>query len=91
MALNIFWTGNAKRQLKNIFEYYKENASLELASKLTKSLVKRTLLLKAHPEIGVSEPLLKSYKIIYWVNKKKSRIDISDVFDARQNPIKLKK
>ena len=34
---------------------------------------------------------VKKYKIIYWFNKDKNRIEISDVFDARQNPIKIKR
>ena len=54
-------------------------------------------------EIGQKEELLldrkenfrylvfKKYKIIYWFNKDKNRIEISDVFDARQNPIKIKR
>jgi len=28
-------------------------------------------------------------KIVYWTNTKKNRIEITDVFDTRQNPIKL--
>jgi hypothetical protein len=35
--------------------------------------------------------IYKKYKIIYWNNTEKNRIDISDVFDTRQNPIKLKR
>ena len=103
MALNIHWTGNAKKQLKNIFEYYRENASLKVAAKLSEDIVKQTLKLKEQPKIGTIEPYLlnkkqefrflvfKNYKIIYWVNEKKNRIDISDIFDTRQNPIKLKR
>jgi len=30
--------------------------------------------------------IYKNYKIIYWINTAKNRIDIIDVFDARQNP-----
>jgi len=54
-------------------------------------------------EIGQKEELLierkeefrylvfKNYKIIYWFNIVKNRVEITDVFDARQNPIKLKR
>jgi len=31
----------------------------------------------------------KNYKIIYWINTAKNRIDIIDVFDTRQNPVKI--
>jgi len=34
--------------------------------------------------------VFKNYKIIYWINIKKNWIEISDVFDTRQNPIKMK-
>jgi len=50
MELKIFWTDFSKNELKKIFSYYKENASLRVAKNL-----------------------------------------ISDVFDTRQNPIKMKK
>lgn len=103
MELKIYWTDFAKNELKNIFEYYKENASLSIAKNITKGIAKDTLKLSFQPYIGAKEPLLedrkqefrylvyKNYKIIYWYNKEKERIDISDVFDTRQNPIKLKR
>ena len=28
---------------------------------------------------------------IYWINTNKNRIEITDVFDTRQNPIKIKR
>ena len=103
MALKIHWTDFAKKELHNIFEYYKEKASLRVATNLTKNIVKQTLKLSGQPKMGVKELSLKerkeefrylvykNYKIIYWNNKSKNRIDISDVFDSRQNPIKLKR
>lgn len=103
MALKIHWTDFAKKELQNIFEYYKEKASLRIATNLTEKIVKQTLKLSNQPKIGAKEISLKereqefrylvykNYKIIYWINEVKNRIDISDVFDTRQNPIKLKK
>lgn len=103
MELKIYWTDFAKSELKNIFEYYKENASLTVARKIIKGIVEDTLKLSSQPYIGAKEPLLedrkqefrylvyKNYKIIYWHNEEKNRIDILDVFDARQNPVKLKR
>ena len=53
--------------------------------------------------MGTLEPLLekdprqfryilyKSYKIIYWINEDRRAIEIVDVFDSRQNPIKITK
>lgn len=103
MELKIYWTDFAKSELKTIFEYYKENASLTVARKIVKGIAEDTLKLSSQPHIGAKEPLLedreqefrylvyKKYKIIYWYNKEKNRIDISDVFDTRQNPINLKR
>lgn len=103
MALKIHWTYFAKKELQNIFDYYKENATLKVATKLTEQIVKQTLKLSNQPKIGAKEEYLKNkkqefrylvyknYKIIYWINIEKNRIDISDVFDTRQNPIKLKR
>ncbi len=103
MELKIYWTDFAKSELKEIFEYYRENVNLKVARKIVKEIASSTLRLSDEPHIGAKEPLLenrkqefrylvhKNYKIIYWYNKKKNRIDISDVFDTRQNPIKLKR
>ncbi|MBS9767548.1 MAG: type II toxin-antitoxin system RelE/ParE family toxin [Flavobacteriaceae bacterium] len=103
MELEIYWTDFAKLELREIFGYYKEEANLRVAKNLAKGIVQSTLRLSTQPYIGVKEPLLedreqefrylvyKNYKIIYWHNKEKNRIDISDVFDTRQNPIKLRR
>jgi plasmid stabilization system protein ParE len=101
MEINIYWTDFSKKELQNIFEYYKENVSLKVAKSLTIGIAKETLKLKKQPEIGQIEELLidrpngfrylvyKNYKIIYWINKIENRIEISDVFDSRQNPVKI--
>jgi len=103
MELKIYWTDFSKKELQNIFEYYKENVNLKVAKNLTIGIAKETLKLKKHPEIGQIEELLidrpngfrylvfKNYKIIYWINKSENRIEINDVFDSRQNPIKVKR
>ena len=78
MALKIHWTDFAKKELQNIFEYYKEKASLRIATNLTEKIVKQTLKLSNQPKIGAKETSLKereqefrylvykNYKIIYW-------------------------
>ena len=84
-----------------IFDYYNINASKRIAKKLVKGIVDSTIGLNSNPYIGQEEELLsdrsqnfrylvyKNYKIIYWINKTKNRIDIANVFDTRQNPIKM--
>lgn len=103
MELEIYWTDFSKKELQQIFEYYKENASLKVAKNLTIGIAKETLKLKKQPKIGQIEELLKdrpnefrylvykNYKIIYWIHKEKKRIEINDVFDSRQNPIKIER
>jgi plasmid stabilization system protein ParE len=101
MAVKIFWTDFAKLQLRNIFDYYKLKTSPRIAKNLVTGIVEKTNTLDFQKEIGQKEELLlsrkenfryliyKNYKIIYWFNKEKNRIEISDVFDARQNPVKI--
>ncbi|SDQ06514.1 Plasmid stabilization system protein ParE [Chryseobacterium soldanellicola] len=101
MAVKIFWTDFAKEQLRNIFDYYKLKASPRIAKNLVIGIVEKTNTLDFQQEIGQKEELLlsrkenfryliyKNYKIIYWFNEEKNQIEISDVFDARQNPVKI--
>ncbi len=95
--------GFCQRRTPKIFNYYKENAGLTVAQKLVTGIVKETAKLQKQPTIGQKEDLLentirefryfvyKSYKIIYWVNSTKNQVEIFDVFDSRQNPIKIKR
>ena len=103
MELEIYWTDFSKKELKNIFNYYKENASLKVARSLVIGITKEATKLKKQPTIGQKEELLvkdsrdfrylvfKNYKIIYWTNLEKNRIEVFDVFDTRQNPIKMER
>lgn len=101
MAIKVFWTNFAKEQLRTIFGYYKLKASSKIAKKLVTGIVEKTIELDFQKELGQKEELLlsrkenfryliyKNYKIIYWFNESKNRIEISDIFDVRQNPIKM--
>ncbi len=103
MGLIVYWTDFAKSELKSIFEYHKEKVSLKIAGQIVKQIVEKANTLENFPEIGFVEELLKdrtqnfryivstNYKIIYWINKAKNRIEIIDVFDTRQNPTKIKR
>ena len=102
MGLKIYWTDFSKTQLRKIFSYYQENASLKVAKNLIIGIEKKTTILKTQTNIGQKEELLinrkqefrylvfKNYKIIYWLNIKKNWVEISDIFDTRQNPVKMK-
>ncbi len=103
MELVVYWTDFSKKELKNIFDYYKEKASLNVARSLVIGITNETRKLEKQPKIGQEEELLtqdsrdfrylvfKSYKIIYWINFEKNRIEVFDVFDTRQSPIKMKR
>ena len=103
MAIKIFWTQFAKNELRKIFDYYKSKVSLNIANSLVESIVKKSNSLDFQTKIGQKEELLlerkqefrylvyKSYKIIYSVDEQKHFIKIADVFDARQNPQKIKR
>ena len=101
MALKVYWTDFSKGELRLIFDYYNEKASLKIARKLVLELTQEVIKLQNQPYIGPKEQLLidkvqefrylvqRNYKIIYWVNTNKNRIEINDVFDTRQNPVKI--
>jgi len=103
MELVVYWTDFSIKELKNIFDYYKENASLNVARTLVIGITKEAAKLKRQPKIGQEEELLeedskdfgylvyKSYEIIYMVNLEENRIEVFDVFDTIQNPIKIKR
>jgi len=101
MDLTVYWTRFAENKLDVIFDYYETNVSNRTAQELVKGIIDTTIGLKKNPYIGQEEELLsgrpqnfrylvyKNYKIIYWINKIKNRIDIVNVFDTRQNPIEM--
>ena len=60
MDLKIKWTDFSKKELKNIFEYYKEKASHNVARNLVTGIARETLKLKKNPTIGQEEELLKN-------------------------------
>ena len=103
MELEVYWTQFAQDKLDEIFDYYEIKASNKVARNLITGIIDQTINLGKNPNIGQKEELLlnrpeefrylvyKNYKIIYWVNAIKNRIDIVNVFDTRQNPEKIEK
>ncbi|WP_100616409.1 type II toxin-antitoxin system RelE/ParE family toxin [Confluentibacter citreus] len=103
MELKLFWTDFSQKELEKIYEYYREKAGFRIAKKLVNGIYNETLKLKRQPKIGQAEELLKNrkqefrylvyknYKVIYWINNEENRIEINDVFDTRQNPIKIER
>jgi plasmid stabilization system protein ParE len=98
--MKIVWTEFAINQLKVVFDYYVENANSKIAHKIRRQILGATKQLISHPESGQFEPhllqLSKQYrylvvghwKVIYRIDE--NQIVINDIFDARQNPRRLK-
>ena len=97
----IKWTNFAISELKNIFLYYRMFADEKTAEKIKKSIITATKSLLKQPFIGnLEENLIElkqghrylvegNYKIIYITIDKE--IYITDIFDCRQNPTKIKR
>jgi len=103
IAFKILWTDSAINQLKDIYDYHLVKASISIAQKLIQKIIEATIILEYNPKSGRKEDLLtkrqkefrflivKNYKIIYWIDYELSIINISMVFDTRQNPTKIEK
>jgi plasmid stabilization system protein ParE len=103
MGLTIFWTAFSENELQNIFIYHHEKVSIRVAIEITEGIVNETTILEKNPYIGQIEGNLidntkeirylisSNYKIIYWLNTEKNQIEILDVFDCRQEPLKIKR
>jgi len=103
MGLIIYWTDFSENELQNIFSYYQEKVSIRVATEITEGIVNETTVLENNPYIGQIEESLKdrtkefryliynNYKIIYWINLDKNQIEIWDIFDCRQEFLKIKR
>ena len=97
--MKVIWSDFASETLKDIYVYYKEVASESIARKIKENIFIITKQLTSHPESGQIEDTLvqleeghryivnNNYKIVY--KKVKEGILITDVFDTRQDPIKI--
>jgi len=102
MDLEVYWTRFAENKLDDIFNYYETTSNESIARRLVNGIIDKTIGIEKNPFIGQKELLLekynqkfrylvyKNYKIIYWINSDKRRIEIANVFDTRQNPNKMK-
>ncbi len=102
MEIDVVWLQFAIDRLRHIYIYYTEKADRDTAQKITSEIVDATAILSEQPNMGVVEPLLvhhnqkfsyiivKNYKIVYWLNVNQNRVEIANVYDVRQNPVKIK-
>lgn len=99
----VVWSDSAENELDKIFEYYNEKAGNKVAKKIIKEIISEPNKLTSNKFTTQVEDLLlnrenkyrylicNNYKIIYCIDEDKKLIQISDVFDTRQNPIEIKR
>ncbi len=97
--MKIIWSDFSSGILFDIFTYYKENTSMTVARKIKSNIFKSTKQLIKHPDPGQIEENLEhlgqvhrylvegNYKIVY--RQVKEGILITDIFDTRQDPVKI--
>jgi len=97
--IKIIWSDFASKTLAEIFEYHKEVADKNVAQKIKTNIFSSTKQLLKYPQSGQIEKSLVilneghrylvsgNYKIVY--KKIKEGILITDIFDSRQDPIKI--
>ena len=94
-------TNAAQRRLSKIDDYYRLKGNPKGGKKLRREVVKQGQKLGKHPEMGQEEENLKHlglghrylvikpfYKLIYLIIK--PVVYITDIFDTRQDPKKMK-
>ncbi|MFB9076500.1 type II toxin-antitoxin system RelE/ParE family toxin [Flavobacterium procerum] len=103
MKLKIVWSQFAENELDKIYDYYLLRAGIRVVKKIIQEIISEpNKLISNNLSTQIEELLLdreseyhylicKNYKIIYSIDKEKKQIQIADVFDTRQNPVKLKR
>lgn len=103
MKFTIVWSNFAEIQIDKIFHYYEDVAGYAIAIKIINEIILAVEKLKNNHAIGQIEELLKdraieyryflhrNYKVIYSIDKEFHHIRITDIFDTRQNPTKIKR
>lgn len=74
-----------------------------MQKKITKEITQKVKTLINLPYLGQIEPSLidrnkefryliyNNFKVIYWINLERNQIEIWDVFDTHQEPLKIKR
>lgn len=104
MDYKITWSEFSEQQIDDIFLYYQQKSkSFNVAQKIIEKILLAPDKLITNPRIGQKEFALEyrkieyhyivesNYKIIYSIDDKNFKIEIADVFDTRQNPIKIER
>lgn len=101
--MKVVFSDGAKESIKTIIDFLSPKISVEKLDEILASIYARTEILTASPYAGQMEEYLLhlnqghrrlvigNYKIIYRVNEASREIYITDIFDARQDPAKMKR
>ncbi len=97
--MKVLWSDFSVEMLFEIYTYHKEKASPSIAKKIKSEILSATKQLKKYPASGQIELNLEklneghrylvqgNYKIIY--KEIPEGLLITDIFDTRQDPVKL--
>lgn len=99
--MKLFFTSNAVRRLTQIEDYERKKGNVKKGRKTVREIRDKAKMLEDNPKLGPTEEHLEElgrghrsllvgtlYKIIYLI--KAPIIFITDIFDVRQNPDKMK-
>ncbi len=99
--MKVIFSFNALRRLRQIRDYFRRSGNAAKGTRTANEIVNRAEELADNPELGPEEENLvelglghrsllvgKMYKIVYRIFKKEIRV--TDVFDVRQDPDKMK-
>ncbi len=98
--MKVIWSNFASDELKSIYKYYKEVASVKTAKKIKASVFEATKQLVKFSKSGTKEENLRDlkedhrylvagkFKVIYKIED--NTIYITDVFNCEQNPQKMR-
>jgi toxin ParE1/3/4 len=100
VSMKVIWQPLAIQDLRDIYDYYVDKASLKFAKELKKKILDTSKYLSKNPEMGQIEEnqrlskkvyryflVEENYKVLYIISE--TEINILGVFDTRQNPNKM--
>ena len=103
LKLKLNWTVFDKGELHKIFQYHKSKSNLKTVKNIVEEISKQVLILEKNPFTGQKEELLlgriqefryflcSNHKIIYYVDLEVNLVEIVDIFDCHQEPLKIKR
>lgn len=99
--MKVIFSFNALRRLRKIRDYFRRKGNAAKGNRVANEIIDRALELEKNPRLGPEEENLKElglghrsllvgklYKVVYRVFKKD--INVTDVFDVRQDPDSMK-